>query len=258
MYMTWKLWLLSCNLLLVASAGAMAQDTTGNEHRGQHLTAPYYDEFGDIIYPKHDCRNEAVHWVRLYDALTNRRRIDTQGAPTWSDWIHEVRAEQRRQWEESLMSARLTRQLSRILTDYENQVLEQHQMTRMDRRTSGDNEECDAGTATAVPQQHPAAWGTMLHLRGVRDNPHGLSRPCGCESVPSGADPVRLHRRHNVWRVSVIGIEARADRVTLVDDNQLLLEGNVVLEVNQPNQPAKILAERALINVKYSTYEVMP
>jgi hypothetical protein len=256
--MTWKLWLLSCGMLLVASAGATARDTAKNEQPAQLCQIPNYDQVGDANYPKHDCRNEAVHWVRLYDAMTKRRRIDAQGAPEWSEWIHEVRAKQRRQWEESLMAARLTRQLSRSLTDDENQVLEQHQMTRVDRRTSGDTEECDAGTATAVRQQHPAARCTMLHLRAVRDNPHGLSRPCGCESVPSGADPVRHHRRHNVWRVSVIGIDAQAGRVTLVDDNQLLLEGNVVLEVNQPNQPAKILAERALINVKDSTYEVMP
>jgi hypothetical protein len=58
-------------------------------------------------------------------------------------------------------------------------------------------------------------------------------------------------------RLSVPGIEATSDRMTCMA-GQLLLEGHVVLELRLENHPAKILTDRALINIKNGTYEVMP
>jgi hypothetical protein len=61
------------------------------------------------------------------------------------------------------------------------------------------------------------------------------------------------------YHLTVPGIDATAQRMTWIrEKGQMLLEGNVVLELSKANHPAKILTERALINLQDGTYEVMP
>ena len=77
-----------------------------------------------------------------------------------------------------------------------------------------------------------------------------------CEVLP---DIVRIGMDNCRFVVSGAGIEGRADRRVAGADGQVfLLEGNVELLIRRPNHPARIVTERAIVNLCDGTYEVMP
>lgn len=89
-----------------------------------------------------------------------------------------------------------------------------------------------------------------------------------CEVLPAAAHGACNHhhllrtsattQRQGLWFVSGPGIHAQANSATRTDRDHYYLQGNVVIELNQDNAPAKILTQRALINIHDGSYEVMP
>src|SRR5205814_1506620 len=53
--------------------------------------------------------------------------------------------------------------------------------------------------------------------------------------------------------------EASCDRLTLQEaQDTVLLEGNVSIEIHRKNHPARIEAQRVLVNLKKATFDVNP
>src|SRR5262249_7192978 len=70
-----------------------------------------------------------------------------------------------------------------------------------------------------------------------------------------------IHITHdgNGIRVQSPSFNAHCDHVTLQDgQNRVLLEGNVRLSVHGENQPARIEAQRVLVNLRDGSFEVNP
>jgi hypothetical protein len=124
-----------------------------------------------------------------------------------------------------------------------------------------------------LPHQ-PDAVCAEMGLQRMANNPQGLSRPNEAVSAPcndAAPEPctdtnhilpplacVNNANAANLCHVFTKGIYATADRMAWIEEtNQWLLEGNVVIELDMSNHPAKILTHRALIDAEEGNYEIM-
>jgi hypothetical protein len=232
LHMTWEMCLESGSLLAACAASSTAQDATRRDNACRPAPAPYYNQIADIIYPERPTCSEPVQWVRLFEAMARQRRGDQACAPARERLTEDDRDSYLREQQQRVSLGKM-RVLYWILAERPHQ----------------------RDPVQSIPTSR------IRYLPMVHHNVQNIVQQVRAEVVP-GTAVVRYAvaiKNNDPWRLSAPGIEATADRVTWIrDTDQVLLEGNVVLELTQDNQPATIITERALVNIEDGTYEVMP
>jgi hypothetical protein len=217
---TRKVWLLCCGILLAAAARAHCQEVGCSAGTCKPTQAPYYNQLADVIYPPPPACSEPVQWVRLFEAMANQRHGEQRWAPVAGPLTDDLRIQYRRDPEQDRVILHTMKELYWILAEMEGETIREQTAPCRDLRSKSDDTIARADEAVIVPD---GVW-----IQGT-------------------------------FHLTVPGIDATAQRMTWIrEKGQMLLEGNVVLELSKANHPAKILTERALINLQDGTYEVMP
>jgi hypothetical protein len=123
---------------------------------------------------------------------------------------------------------------------------------------------CPIGSGAPAPK--PACWvfstPGLAKVEAVLARPAQTVRPARFDAVaPASRTVIGVRKESNgAIYLSSPSMDARADNMSTNPDDEcdVLLVGNVELNLRMDNHPARILTQRARINLKDQTYEVMP